>query len=119
MQTAKKNKSRLPTEEEFLRFIPFRAEYEWSSSREGFVEIKVPKFTSKLGKSFCKVIKKENIFTAKMDKMGSIVWNNCDGKKTVKDILELIKKEFPDEKNINQRLYLFIQQMRNLNYLYY
>lgn len=119
MQTKKKSKPRLPTEEEFLRFIPFRAEYEWSNNSEGLVEIKVPKFTSKIGKSFCKVIKKENIFTGKMDKMGSIVWNNCDGRKTVKDILNVIKKEFPEEKNINQRFYLFIQQMRNLNYLYY
>jgi hypothetical protein len=35
----------------------------------------------------------------------------------VKIILENLKKEFPDEKNIDQRLYLFLQQMKNLNYI--
>jgi len=54
-----------------------------------------------------------------MDKLGSLVWKNCDGRKTVKDILNLLEKEFPDEKNIDQRLFLFIQQMGSLNYIIY
>ena len=113
----KKEKPRLPTEEEFLNFIPKRAEFEWYLNKEGLVEIKVPKFTSKLGKSFCKVIRKDNIFTAKLDKTGSIVWQNCDGKRTVGSILEILKKEFPKEKNINQRFFLYIRQMQSLNYI--
>jgi len=115
----KKPKPRLPTAEEFFQFRPRRLDFEWSVNDEGFVEIKVPKFKSNFGKSFCKVIKKDNDFVAKMDKMGTIIWKNCEGNKTVKELLEMIQKEFPDEKNMDQRLILFIQQMGSLNYIIY
>ena len=117
LKKTKKEKPCLPTEEEFLEFIPKRADYEWDLTKEGLVEIKVPKFTSKLGKSFCKAIHKDNIFIAKLDKTGSIVWQNCNGKKTIGDILEILKKEFPKEKNIDQRFFLYIRQMQSLNYI--
>ena len=113
----KPKKRRLPTIDEFLRYIPNRAELEWSINKEGLVEIIMPKFNSKLGKSFCRVIKKENSFTANMDKYGSLVWKNSDGKKTVKDILKLMEKEFPKEENLDQRLILFLQQMNSLRYI--
>ena len=38
-------------------------------------------------------------------------------KKTVKDILEILKKEFPKEENIDQRLFLFLQKMSSLGYM--
>ena len=115
----KTEKPRLPTVDEFLTYQPKHADMKWKIKADGLVEIKVPKFTSNFGKSFCKVIKKDNYFAANMDKLGSLVWNNCDGIKTVKQILEIVKKEFPDEKNIDQRLFLFLQQMQNLHYIYF
>ena len=121
MLVIKKNKNkkpRIPTEKEFLKYIPKRIDLEWKLNDEGLIEIKIPKFKSNFGKSFCRVIKKEDYFIGKMDKLGSIVWKNCDGVNTVKDILEILKKEYPDENNINQRLYLFIQQLHNLRYIY-
>jgi len=102
-----------------LGFKPKRADFEWTTNKDGLVEIIVPKFQSNFSKSFCNIIKRDNTFTANMDDIGSIVWKNIDGKKTVKDILEILKKEFPDEKEIDQRLYLFIQQMGHLGYLMY
>ena len=113
----KPKKHRLPTIDEFLRFIPKRVDLEWSTNEEGIVEIKMEKFSSNFGKSFCKVIKKDNYFTANMDKYGSLVWKNCDGKKTVKDILIVMEKEFPKEENLDQRLILFLQQMNSLRYI--
>jgi hypothetical protein len=112
-----KQKYRPPTVEEMLQFRPKRLDFEWSTNTEGLVEIKVPKFKSNFGKSFCKVIRKDDKFTGNMDKIGSIVWKNCDGKNSVKDILEILKKEFPKEGNIDQRLFLFLQQMHSLHYI--
>ncbi len=112
-----KRKSNLPTEEEMLSFKPRRIDIDWKEDKEGIVKLTVPKFKSSLGKSFCKFIKKDNYFKASFDRLGSIVWKNCDGNRTVKEILEILKKEFPDEKDIDNRLYLFLQQMDNLNYL--
>jgi len=115
----KKKKRRLPTVEEFLQYRPRRLDFEWSTNAEELVEMKVPKFKSNLGKSFCKLIKKENVFTASMDWLGSLVWKNCNGKNTVNQILELAKKEFPEEKDMDQRLFSFIQQIGSLNYIDY
>ena len=117
VRRAKKRKPRLPTREEMLQFVPKRGDFEWSENEEGLVQIKVPKFNSNFGKSFCKVVRKDNLFNAKMDKIGSIVWKSCDGKNTVEDILETVIKKFPNEENIENRLFLFIQQMWGLNYL--
>ena len=113
----RKAKHRLPTVDEFLRFVPKRLQIEWSINDEGLVELKVPKFTSKLGNSFCSLVRKDNVFSAKMDKIGSLVWQNCDGRNTVQDILKKLKKEYPKEENIDQRLFLFLQQMQSLHYL--
>ena len=115
----KKKKRRLPTVEEFLHYRPRRLDFEWSTNAKGLVEMEVPKFKSNLGKSFCKLIKKENVFTASMDRLGSLVWKNCNGKNTVNQILELAKKEFPEEKDMDQRLFSFIQQIGSLNYIDY
>ena len=65
------------------------------------------------------MLKRENVFTAHFDKLGSLVWSHCDGRNTVKDILDAVTKAFPDEKNIDQRLFLFIQQIGALNYIRY
>ena len=81
--------------------------------------VKVPKFTSSIGKTFCRVLKRDNIFTAHFDKLGSIIWKQCDGTKAVKEILEVATKEFPDEKDIDQRLFLFLQQLKALCYIWY
>jgi len=112
-----KKKDRRPTEQEFLRFIPERIDIEWEEDKKGIVKLKVPKFKSNFGKSFCRLIKKQNYFEANLDELGSIVWKNCDGRKTVEDILRILEKKFSDEKDINQRFYLFLQQLQNLGYI--
>jgi hypothetical protein len=112
-----KKEHRLPTVEEMLQFRPKRLDFEWTTNEDGLVQIKVPKFTSNLGKSFCNIIKKDNSFTANMDKIGSVVWKNCNGRNSVKEILDVLKKEFPKEKDIDNRLFLFLQQMHSLRYI--
>jgi hypothetical protein len=64
-------------------------------------------------------MKKENVFEANLDKLGSSIWKQCDGTKSVKEILAVVTNEFPDEKNIDQRLFLFLQQLYALSYLRY
>jgi hypothetical protein len=81
------------------------------------VLVNVPKFTSGFGKKFVKVMKRDNVFTAHLDKLGSSVWKQCDGTVTVKEILDKVTVEFPDEKDIDQRLFLFLQQLYSLCYI--
>jgi len=97
--------------------MPKRTNIEWKKNADGLVELNVPKFKSNFGKSFCKTIRKDDTFPAKMDKIGTIVWENCDGSKTVKDLLKILEKKYPKEKDIDQRLFLFLRQMHSLNYI--
>jgi Coenzyme PQQ synthesis protein D (PqqD) len=83
------------------------------------VTLTVPKFTGKVGKSFCKVLRRENTFEAHLDRFGSTIWKLCDGTQPVKEILAEMTTQFPDEKNLDQRLFLFLQQLRALNYIVY
>ena len=106
-----------PTLDEFLRFKPKRSDFEWYTNEENLVRIKVPKFKGNIGKSFCRLIKKDNTFIANLDKLGSLVWKNCDGKNSVEQILKIIKKEYSDQEDLDQRLFLFLQQMRGLDYI--
>lgn len=119
MPIKKKSKPRLPTKEEFLRFKPNKSDFEWVKNNEGLVEIKVIKFKGSIGKSLCRLLKRDNVFMAKMDKIGSIAWEHSDGKNTVDNLIKIIESEFPDEENIDQRLILFIQQMGQLGYMTY
>ena len=113
----KQKKQKLPTLEEMLSFRPRRLDFKWSENSEGLVEIVVPKFNSNFGKSFCNIIRRDENMIAKMDKIGSIVWKNCDGKKSVKEILAVVKKNFSDEEDIDNRLFIFLQQMHSLRYI--
>ena len=116
----RKNKSEkpsAPTEEEFLKFVPKRADLPWSENSEGLVEIQTPKFQSNFGKSFVKALKKDECFTAKMDKIGSAVWKECDGAQSVEQILKNLKKKFPDIKEMDQKLFWYLQQLNSLKYI--
>lgn len=119
MRTKKNKKPRMPTVDEFLLYQPRRGDFKWTTTENGMVSITVPKFTSKLGISFCNLLRKENVFTANLDEIGSLVWTQCDGNTSVKNILEQLQNKFPDQKNIDQRLFLFLQQMTSLNYISY
>jgi hypothetical protein len=119
LPTKNKQINTKPTAEEFLQFKPSRLEYKWSTDKEGHVQIQVPKFKSSIGKKFCTLLKKDQIIIANMDDLGSIVWKYCDGKKTVAEILKILETTFPQEDNLDQRLFLFIQQMGQLHYLIY
>jgi len=74
MSSTKKNnkKGKIPIDE-FLKYTPKRKDFKWAKNDKGLVEIKVPKFQSNFGKSFCKLVKKDTNFTAKMDELGTIV----------------------------------------------
>jgi len=105
------------TIEEFMRLRPKRNDFEWFINEEKLVEIKVPKFKSSLGKKICKLFRRPEIMTGKLNKIGSFVWQKCDGRNMVKDILYELEKEFPKEENLDQRLSVFIYQLMGLHYI--
>ena len=119
MHTKNKQINKKPTVEEFLQFKPLRLDFKWSTDEEGKVNITIPKFKSNIGMKLCSLLRKDQMIIANMDDLGSVVWKNSDGRKTVEEILKILENAFPDQCNLDQRLYLFIQQMGQLQYLIY
>lgn len=111
---SRKNKM---TIEELMQLRPKRNDFEWIITEEKLVEIKVPKFKGVIGKKLCKLIRRPDTMTGKLNKIGSFVWQKCDGRSTVKDILYELKKEFPKEEKLDQRLPIFIYQLMSLHYI--
>jgi hypothetical protein len=105
------------TREELLQFKPTRRDFLWSVDNKDLVHITVPKFQRPIGNKLCKLLHRSATFQADMDKIGSYIWRRCDGKTSVAIILNELKKKFPDEKNIDQRLFHFLFEIRQLDYL--
>jgi len=114
-----KPKPRKPTIDEFLSYRPIRNDFEWTTDENGLIHITVPKFHSDLGRKFCKLLRRDETISADMDEVGSLVWKHCDGRNTVADILKILEDEYPGQKDLDQRLFLFIQQMGQLRYISY
>lgn len=95
-----------------------RKEFIWFEE-EDRVRIIVPKFKSKIGKRFCRMLGKDPEFTVNLDEKGSLVWKLCDGKHTVEQILNEMERTFSDEKDIDMRLFLFLYNMKKLGYVTY
>ncbi|HDO19106.1 MAG TPA: PqqD family protein [Thermoplasmatales archaeon] len=111
-------KRRKYSREEFLKLKPLRKDFEWQED-EGKIKIIVPKFKTKIGKKFCELLGREPTFTANLDERGSLIWKLCDGRHTVEEILENLKKNFPDEENIEQRLFYYLYMLKRLDYIIY
>ncbi|MEM0492817.1 MAG: PqqD family protein [Candidatus Thermoplasmatota archaeon] len=118
-KTSDKRKSSFIRVDDFLDYTPKRGDYKWAVDEKGIVHITVPKFTSRYGFLLCRMLKRDVNFIADLDRIGSLVWLNCDGENTVRDILDILRRECGDEKDLDQRLFLFLQQMRTLNYIIY
>lgn len=62
--------------------------------RKGLVNVSMPKFRNFVGKHFCDALERPRDISVRLDSFGTFVWLRCDGKTTVADIGEQLKKEF-------------------------
>lgn len=104
--------------DEFLELKPKRRDFRWIEE-DGKIRIIVPKFRSRIGRSFCRLLGKEENFTANLDEKGSIIWKLCDGRHTVRKILEELQQRYPEEKDLDQRLFLYLYNLKKLGYITY
>jgi hypothetical protein len=85
-----------------LNMVPIRC-YEWEEKEQ--VSVLVPRFRSKIGQKFCRLVKKDLNYKVNLDERSSDAWKLCDGKRTVGDIaIELEKKYKEKVKPANVRV---------------
>lgn len=89
----------------------------WELLEDGIVEITVENtgFYNTLAQ---KLFKKPRFSFIKLDKFGSFVWQNIDGKTSIYEIGQKLKVKFPKESDkLYERLCAFIKILERNNYV--
>ena len=68
----------------------------WEPGENGTIVVLLPKFRNRLLVKWLMPRMKAPDIRIKLDKMGSFVWNLCDGKTTVGEIADRVVAEFGD-----------------------
>ncbi len=83
---------------------------EWEE-KNGLITVLVKKPLNLIEKIFFKKMM-DKPFKVDLDEIGSFVWKNCTGDKSVEDIVQLCKEEFGDKvEPAEGRVKLFIEQL--------
>lgn len=102
----------MKTQHEMLESIPVRR-VDWYVDKETErVVLKRPKFMTEWAQKLFRPVLKNDFFAIKLDDIGTVVWENCDGKKTVNEIGRILGKQFgPDMEPVYERLFKFFIQL--------
>lgn len=102
-----------------LELIPVRT-ISWKKSQEGLIVLLKPKFRHPFFvKHFLPRLKKPH-YRIKLDSIGSFVWGQCDGNRSVKELAELMRQEFGEKvEPLYDRLTLFLQNLEKNRFIYY
>lgn len=93
-----------------LDLIPVRLR-EWEQTSEDQIIILMPKFRSRLLRTWLLPRLKHPYIRIKLDSYGSEVWRNCDGKTNVATIAQVLRKKFGEKiEPVYERLAVFIRQ---------
>jgi len=71
--------------------------YSEKINNENLVTIIIPKFKTEFAKKFISPKLKSSDFKLNLEKFGSEIWMNMDGKKKVSEIIKLVTDKFGDE----------------------
>jgi len=111
----KKNKETV----NLLDLIPVQ-KVKWENNEKKLVVLFKPKFINKLFVKHILPRMKSPNYKINLDEFGTAVWHNCDGKNTVAEIAERLKKDFGEEiEPVYERLGAFIQTMERSKLIYY
>jgi hypothetical protein len=94
-----------------LEMIPCRIQ-EWRLDETGEVRILVPRYgTSSLGRWVAARLGRRHI-TVNLDRLGSAVWQACDGVTTVGGIAARLETEFGEQAApVQERLAIFLREL--------
>jgi hypothetical protein len=103
---------------DWTKLIPQRS-INWEINPEtNFVLIKKPKFKNPLLQKYLLPRLKRPDYTVNLDKVGSFVWKNIDGKINFGEIAERMRREFGDlVEPVDDRLGQFINSLRRYDFI--
>lgn len=81
---------------------------------QNLVTVLTPKFQNRFAVKYILPKMENKFFKIKLDKLGSFVWLNLNGKNKVREIINISKEEFGDEINpADERINKFLLQLFN------
>lgn len=94
-----------------LELTPIKM-YSDEKNEEELITVIVPKFKNKFAVKFISPKLKSDHFKIKLDKFGSAVWEDINGKTKVDEIIKNVKNKFGDDlTNEEERITKFIFQL--------
>ena len=101
-----------------LDLTPIRNYSEVSNDDDDLVTVIIPKFKNKVVVKLISPKLKSHHFKVKLDKFGSAVWLNINGKHKVDQIIKLVKKKFGDEiQEETERITKYISQLYSQGFI--
>lgn len=92
--------------------------YSEQKNDDGLITVIIPKFKNKIAVKLVSPRLKSDHFKIKLDKFGSAVWENINGKTKVEKIIKEVKKKFGDElEQEEERITKFIFQLYSQGFI--
>lgn len=105
---------------EFLNTIPERLISWEKDSEKNLAVLFVPRFRKGLLKKWLQPRLKRPYIRVTLDEIGSMVWENCDGKKSVREIANILEGHFGERvKPAEERLKLFFNTLYRSQFVRY
>lgn len=91
----------------------------WSINNDKNVEV-VIKNTGVYNRIAQKIVKKPIISYIELDKIGSFIWVNINGERSIYDISQMIKEQFEEQvEPLYERLVVYFQMLKNQKFIEY
>ena len=114
----KKEKTKFQNQENYLERIPQKSHLlNWSEDENEIVVLEIEN-KGLMNRIFQKLFKKPKISYIHLDELGSFVWKQIDGEKTVLEIGKEVSKKFQDKSNpLYERLSGYFAILESYNFI--
>lgn len=104
--------------ENYLDYVPRRSQkIQWKQQEDGLIRLIVPR-DSLVDRIVRKLFFTPESFKIDLDKLGSFIWKQIDGQKTIYQIGQLLKEEFKEEAEpLYERLIQYMNILKNNNFI--
>jgi hypothetical protein len=106
-------------EQNFYDLIPERNR-NFEKLENGLIAVMQPKFQNRLLVKYLVPRLKKPFIVIHLDEIGSHLWQNCDGQKTIRQLAESLQQDFGEKVDpVFDRVILFFQKLYNLQLIKY
>jgi hypothetical protein len=100
-------------------FVPVIGEHITTEKEEELSVIAFPRFRSKFMRKYFLPKNKSALIRIRLEEHGTAVWNLIDGKRTVKEIANILAEHFNNEENYEYRVAAYFSQLQRQGFIKY